>query len=116
MSTYVSLNGEPDDVTAVAARLKAEAETLGGKAKSLLNDIQSLESGQPWGSDEPGQAFIAQYNQAPDGGTPFSESLREELGDAGDHLNKTGDAIMMAMTDYQSTDIINSNDIKNVQA
>lgn len=115
MSTYVSLNGQPDDVTAVGARLKAEAETFGANAKSILNDIQSIESGQPWGSDEPGQAFVAQYNQAPDGGTPFSDSLREELGTAGDHLNQTGDAIMMAMTNYQSTEITNTNDIKSVK-
>ncbi len=116
MSTYVKLNGDPDDVTGVGARLKAEAETFGGKANAILNDIQSIEGGQPWGSDEPGQAFIKQYNQTPDGGgTPFSESLREELGNAGQHLSQTGDAIMMAMAEYQSTEIVNTNDIKSVK-
>src|SRR5258705_11441505 len=115
MSTYVDLHGDPDDVTSTGARLKAEADSFGGKAQSILNDIVSLEAGAPWGGDEPGQAFADQYNHAPENGTAFSESLRKELGEAGKHLGDTGDAIMQAMVQYQSTDITNTNDIKNIK-
>jgi hypothetical protein len=116
MSTYVNVHGDPDDVTGTGARLKAAAETFGAKAQAILTEIQSIDSSRPWGSDEPGRAFDEQYNQVPPGGnTPFSESLQTEMSSAGEHLNKAGDGIMLAMTGYQSTDVVNTNDIKNVK-
>jgi hypothetical protein len=116
MSTYVDLHGDPDDVTSTGARLKAAAESFGAQAKEILNEIQSIDTGAPWGSDEPGQAFASQYHQTPQGGgPPFSESLQTEMSSAGEHLGKAGDAIMLAMSGYQSTDITNTNDIKNVE-
>lgn len=116
MSTYVNLHGDPDDVTGTGARLKAAAETFSTRSQALLNEIQSIDGSRPWGSDEPGRAFDEQYNQVPAGGdTPFSESLQKELSTAGEHLGRAGDAIMLAMSGYQSTDIVNTNDISNVK-
>jgi len=114
MSTYIRLQGDPDEVSATGARLKAEAEAFGAQAKSILGDIQSIEAQQPWGSDEPGQKLLERYNQAPAGGAPFSQSLRDQLSTAGDELSRAGDAVMLAMVDYQSTDATNADDIKNV--
>jgi len=116
MSTYVNVNGNPDDVTGTGARLKGQAESFGAQVKSILGDIQSIEAQQPWGTDEPGQAFLASYNQQPaGGGAPFSQSLQDEMSTAGEQLGKTGDGIMLAMVQYQSTDSTNSDDIKNVK-
>jgi hypothetical protein len=115
MSTYVKVDGNPDDVTATGARLKAQAAALGAQAQALLQEIKTLDGGEPWGHDEPGREFAKQYNQVPAGGTtPFSESLKDELAKAGELLSKVGDAIMLAMVNYQGTDSANSNDISKV--
>lgn len=115
MSTYVEVNGNPDDVTGTGARLKAAAQSFGAQAQSILNEITSIEAPQPWGSDEPGQAFLTSYNQTPQGSdTPFSQALQDDLTTAGEHLDKAGDGIMLAMVEYQSTDQTNSDAIKTV--
>jgi hypothetical protein len=115
MSTYVEVNGNPDDVTATGARLKAQADSFATQAQSVLSDITSIEGNAPWGGDAPGQEFVKAYNQTPkDGGAPFSDSLKDELSHAGEQLGKAGDAIMSAMVGYQSTDITNKDDISKV--
>ncbi|HKT00947.1 MAG TPA: hypothetical protein VJT31_15575 [Rugosimonospora sp.] len=116
MSTYIKVDGNPDDVTGTGARLKGQAESFKAQVQSVLGDIESIEADAPWGTDDPGQAFMKSYNQTPEGGgTPFSQSLKDELGNAGDQLSKAGDGIMLAMTQYQGTDTGNSSDIKNVK-
>lgn len=115
MSTYVEVNGNPDDVTGTGARLKAAAQSFGAQAKSILGEIQSIDAQQPWGSDEAGHAFLTSYNQTPQGShTPFSQALQDDLSTAGEHLDKAGDGIMLAMVEYQSTDSTNSDSIKSV--
>src|SRR5690349_1238920 len=116
MSTYVNVNGNPDEVTGTGARLKAQAEEFSSQVKSVLSDIQAIDAQQPWGGDDPGQAFLKSYHQEPEGGgAPFSQSLQDEMSTAGDQLSKTGDGVMFAMVQYQSTDSLNDDDIKNVK-
>jgi len=115
MSSYLDLNGDPNEVTGIGARLKGQAESFQAQAQAILGDIQSIEGRAPWGNDEIGDTFVSRYNGVPEGGdTPFSESLQDEMSRAGDNLGKAGDGIMLAMSSYQSTDSINEGDIKNV--
>jgi hypothetical protein len=59
---------------------------------------------------------VGQRRARPEGsGTPFSASLQDELSSAGKHLDQAGDAIMLAMVNYQSTDQTNNDAIKNVK-
>src|SRR5689334_20513861 len=116
MSTYIKVQGDPDDVTGTGARLKAQADSFSAQAESLLSDIQSIDAGRPWGGDEPGRRFEESYNQEPEGGgAPFSQSLQDSLSKAGDQLGKAGDGIMLAMAEYQGTDTTNSDDIRNIK-
>jgi hypothetical protein len=116
MSSYLDLNGDPNEVTGIGARLKGQAESFAAQAQAILGDIQSIEGRAPWGDDEIGNTFVSRYNGVPEGGdTPFSQSLQDELGSAGENLGKAGDGIMLAMSSYQSTDSINESDIKGVK-
>jgi hypothetical protein len=116
MSSYLDVNGDPNEVTGIGARLKGQAESFAAQAQAILGDIQSIEGRAPWGNDEIGQTFLARYNGVPEGGdTPFSQSLQDELSHAGENLGNAGDAIMLAMSSYQSTDSINEGGIKGVK-
>jgi hypothetical protein len=114
MSTYVSMPNGPEQVANTGIQLKALSAEFGSQASAILGEIESIESGQPWGHDEAGQAFAASYNQVPQGSDkPFSQSLRDELSDAGTPLGKISDAIINAVAEYQLTDADSANAINN---
>jgi hypothetical protein len=104
----------PQQVAATGIQLKALATEFGSSASAILGEIESIEGGQPWGHDETGQAFASSYNQVPSGGDkPFSQSLRDELSDAGKTLGTISDGIVNAVAEYQLTDSDNSDAINN---
>jgi hypothetical protein len=115
MSTYVKVEGDPDDVTGIGARLTAQAASFGAQAQGILHEITTIDSAAPWGQDETGQEFQKSYNQVPEGGdTPFSDAVKTELSKAGELLDKVGNGIILAMGSYQSVDTTNENDIRKL--
>jgi hypothetical protein len=118
MSTYIKVEGDPEDVTAIGARLKAQAAAFGAQAQGILHEITAIDGAAPWGQDDAGRTFAEQYNKVPEGSDPntppFSEAVKNELSKAGEQLDKVGQAIIMTMAGYQGTDATNDNDIRKV--
>jgi hypothetical protein len=115
MSNYIKVEGDPDDVIGIGARLKSQAASFGAQAQGILHEITSIDGGAPWGQDETGHEFQKSYNQVPEGGdTPFSDAVKTELSKAGEQLDKVGDGIMLAMTSYQSVDTTSEHDIRKL--
>jgi hypothetical protein len=118
MSTLINIDGNPDDVRGTGAQLKAMAEDLGAQAASIASEIETKESGQPWGNDHFGNSFKTQQNgylSVPEGADkPFNEILKHELNNAGEGLGRIGDGTMGAMNDYQLTDGVNGQQINKV--
>ena len=115
MVEFVSVDGSPDEVRGTGAQIKALGATLDAKAQQLVSDINTKETGAPWGGDHFGEEFKKGYFQTPEGSDkPFNEALKDELGDVGDRINRIGDGIMGAMNDYQLTDGTNSQTISTV--
>jgi hypothetical protein len=118
MSSLVSVEGSPDEVSGTGAMIKAMSADLGAQTASIAAQINTLEAGQPWGNDHFGESFKHQpqgYFSVPEGGKDaFNEILKKELTDAGDNLGKIGDGISRAMMDYQVTDSTNSTTIQNL--
>jgi hypothetical protein len=115
MSTYVNMPDGPAQVANTGIQLKALATEFDQQAKGVLAEIRSIEGGRPWGNDETGTTFAASYNQTPaSGGTPFSQSLHDELSAAGKPLGVISDAIVNAVANYMVTDVDNSNAINKV--
>ncbi|HKD99247.1 MAG TPA: hypothetical protein VKB69_16835 [Micromonosporaceae bacterium] len=115
MSTYVNMQDGPAQVASTALQLKSLAVEFGSQAGAVLAEIRSIEGRHPWGGDETGQTFERSYNQVPQGSdAPFSQSLRDELTNAGKVLGDLSDNILDAVAAYQSTDVDNSENIVNV--
>jgi hypothetical protein len=115
--SYVKLDDGSDGATSVGARLLAKAEAFKAEAQGILGDIQSKESGSPWGSDETGQNFEKQYTKDIDtgnGSAPFNSALQDKLMKAGDDLSKIGTGTLTAMASFNSTDAVNADDISKV--
>ncbi len=120
MSTLVSIEGDPNEVRATGALLKAQSADLGSQASALAAEIEAKEADQPWGNDHFGASFKDQpngYFSVPEGANkPFNDVLKDELNNAGAELSRTADGIIGAMNDYQLTDGLNSRQIKDVGA
>jgi hypothetical protein len=115
--SFIKLDDGTVSATGVGAQLLAKADTFKAQAQSILGDIQSKESGAPWGSDETGQNFQKEYTKDIDtaqGSAPFNSALHEKLSNAGDDLTKIGTATVTAMVGYDSTDAVNADDISKV--
>jgi hypothetical protein len=125
MSTYVSVNGSPDEVSGVGAQLKAKADAMNASAQGILADIQGKEAGAPWGGDPTGQDFYnKQYHVIPQTegggdpapGTPYAdEALKDKLLNAGNDLAKIGNGMIDAMVGYQSADTTSAIDLSKVK-
>jgi hypothetical protein len=118
MSTSINIDGSPDDVRGTGAQLKAMSEDFAAQAASIASEIETKESGQPWGNDHFGNSFKTQqhgYFSVPEGADkPFNEILKHELSNAGDGLGRVADGTMGAMNDYQATDGVNGQQINQV--
>ncbi|MEN3305056.1 MAG: hypothetical protein V7603_1258 [Micromonosporaceae bacterium] len=118
MSSLVSVEGSPDEVSGTGSLIKALSADLGSQTTGIVSEINTLEAGQPWGNDHFGESFKNQpqgYFSVPEGGDKaFNEILKDELGNAGDNLGKIGDGVTHAMMDYQVTDTTNANTIKKL--
>jgi len=125
MSTYVSVNESPDEVSGLGAQLKAKADALNASAQGILADIQGKEAGAPWGGDPTGNDFYnKQYHVVPptEGGgdpapgtLPANDALKDKLLHAGEDLAKVGDGMIDAMVGYQSVDNTSAIDLSKVK-
>jgi hypothetical protein len=118
MSSLVSVEGSPDEVSGTGALIKALSADLGSQTTGIVAEINTLEAGEPWGHDHFGNSFKNQpqgYFSVPEGGDKaFNEILKDELSDAGENLGKIGDGISSAMMDYQVTDSSNAAKIQKL--
>ena len=125
MSTYVSVNESPDEVSGLGAQLKAKADALNASAQGILADIQGKEASAPWGGDPTGNDFYnKQYHvvpptegggDPPPGTLPANEALQDKLLHAGEDLAKVGDGMIDAMVGYQSVDNTSAIDLSKVK-
>lgn len=115
MGSFIDIQGDPNEVGATGAQLRALAESFEAKTKAILGDINAVEAERPWGSDKYGNAFEASYHQTGEGGdTPLSTDVKDGMSEAGRRLARVGQGTVMAMTEYQGVDAQNSADLRNV--
>ncbi|GAB3161178.1 hypothetical protein GCM10027290_68020 [Micromonospora sonneratiae] len=116
MVTFIDIDGDPNQVSATGAVLRAMAEGFRGKIQGIKGEISGIESERPWGNDKYGKAFETTFNQVPDGGeSSLRDSVADGMSRAGDGLIKVGDTTILAMTSYLGVDIEGETEINQVQ-
>ncbi|WP_131785283.1 hypothetical protein [Protofrankia symbiont of Coriaria ruscifolia] len=112
MSTFLDVDGDPNEVSATGALLRSMAQTFKTKVQGPLADINAIDAERPWGADHFGEGFEHTYNYTPEGtDQPLRDSVRDGMSNAGDLLTRVGDGTVLAMTEYQGTDVQNASDI-----
>jgi hypothetical protein len=76
MSTYLEIDGDPNQVGASGAAVRAVSESFTARSRAIAANIRAIEAERPWGDDKYGQAFETTYSFVPDGGR---SPLREEI-------------------------------------
>jgi hypothetical protein len=112
LGTYLRVDGDPNEVSGTGAILRSMGETLNNRAQGILGDINAVEAERPWGDDSYGQAFESTYNVTPEGSDgPLRQAVADGMSRAGEGLTRVGDATVLAMSEYQGTDVENRDDI-----
>ena len=111
MSSNLELPEGPDPVIAVAARIRADAQSFHDKAGNHLDKINSLESEAPWGDDRTGRSFYGSYTKPTEQGKPGNVEAHDVAEHAGEDGISVGDNIITAMSSYRATDLDSSYDI-----
>ncbi|WIM99929.1 hypothetical protein ACTOB_003599 [Actinoplanes oblitus] len=111
MSEYLSLPEGPAAAARVGTKLQAEAQDFKEKAQRVLADIRALDQNRPWGGDEAGKAFEAQYHKPMGEAGTLAHALQDRLDTAGDLLDGIGGRVVQAMTQYDATDMGGATDI-----
>lgn len=114
MPDYVEVHG-PDTVVGRAAGILGEGSSLDADVTRIVGEIESIEGGEPWGTDKYGAAFRQGYYAAVAGGGRLSEAAKKTSRDLGAEAGTIGDAAMWAMTDYQSADGENAGGIASAR-
>lgn len=115
MGTFLDIQGDPDEVSAVGARLRSMGETLNARAQEVLGEINAVHAERPWGSDKYGAAFEGSYYLVPEGAEdPLPIMVSEGLTNSGKRLTAVGDGTIRAMIGYQAADADNAHDINKV--
>lgn len=118
MTTYLNVGGGgPDEIINVAIRIRSAGDDFVGTAQSLVQSIESIEGGQPWGSnDKYATAFLEHYKgKAGSSGMPTNEAVKRSVGDSGTSLSNIGSGVIEAMAKYQVVDDDGSTSIASAQ-
>lgn len=113
MSDYVEA-GEIGNIREIGVRMTAAAKALEATSGRLTQEIEQLESGQPWGDDHFGAEFLSSYN-GDDGKGSNPQLSRQMLTAAPPDLQRIGDGVSGAMTDYQAADLENADEITRLR-
>lgn len=115
MGTYLDIQGDPEEVSATGAGLRAMGETLRARTQEIRGEISAVHAERPWGSDKYGAAFEGSYFQVPAGcEEPLPTMVDDGMARAGDRLTVIGDTTVRAMTGYRGADEAGANDIDTV--
>jgi hypothetical protein len=109
MGTFLNVDGDPNEVAGTGAVLRSIAESFKTETQAVLGEINAVHAERPWGSDQYGNAFETTYYAVPDGAEESLPDLVETgMNRAGDGLSRVGDGTILAMTEFQGTDIDNA--------
>jgi hypothetical protein len=114
MTNYFKVDGGTDGIRAIGQRILMTAEELHAKAQPLLEHINTLEGGAPWGGDEYGTAFVKKYTEVPAGATkPYNDLLKEHLQDVGTRVSGHGQTVTGTMDQLDVTDAGNAKTVSS---
>ncbi len=115
MTSYVSVDGDPEGVKRNANLLASAGKDATGPVHAALQKVQSHEAAKPWGNDKAGQEFHKNYVQAGDDGTPANAAVQKGAAGMGPALQTLGENVVKVINAYEKVDGHGAGDIKKVQ-